>query len=238
MNHPTFHLDHPPTFTKEPSREARQSQPTDAAPPQCIPAIGAGSAPPADPFTAETLAVIHSCHRRAVSWRLPPNWCANDWSREVEEIVTVAAWMGQDEFDSERGVPYAGFLHQRAMNRVLTRYRQEWNYGLRFHSSCSENDTPHEDDAPPPGEIPDHCAPDTAEALPEEAETLVEAIAALPDAQRRLIGLLFFEEKSEREIASEFGISQPAVSQRKHAILRKLRSTLEAARLASAAGSS
>ena len=197
---------------------------------------------PDETLGSDTLEVIASCRRRAAAWRVPPNWSKTDWGEEVRGILLVAAWTGQDEFDPQRGVPFAGFLHQRAMSRVLTRYRQEWSYGLRFRSPCSSALLDEGEDEAEPletgGRESGEFSFPGSDGPSEECDLIADAVAALPEPSRRLIQRLFFEEKPEREVAAELGISQPAVSQRKHAILRRLRSAIDAARAAEASGRS
>ena len=48
----------------------------------------------------------------------------------------------------------------------------------------------------------------------------------LPEPDRNLIECLFWEDRTEREIAGRLGITQQAVSKRKHRILDELRETL------------
>jgi RNA polymerase sigma factor (sigma-70 family) len=57
-------------------------------------------------------------------------------------------------------------------------------------------------------------------------ETLYAALAELADDERELINALFFDEKSEREVADGYGISKQAVNKRKNVILAKLKKLL------------
>ena len=57
-------------------------------------------------------------------------------------------------------------------------------------------------------------------------EMLVSALDELTDDERNLIDALFYQEKSEREIAENSGITQQAVSKRKAKILKKLKKRL------------
>ncbi len=52
-------------------------------------------------------------------------------------------------------------------------------------------------------------------------EQLYEAIRNLEEGEQYLIIQLFYEDKSERELAAELGISQKAVNKRRHKILEK-----------------
>lgn len=58
-------------------------------------------------------------------------------------------------------------------------------------------------------------------------DRLYEAIGVLTEQEQALILALFFEEKTEREIASSLGVSQPAIHKQKNRILKKLKSFLE-----------
>ena len=57
-------------------------------------------------------------------------------------------------------------------------------------------------------------------------DMLFAALAELTDDERGLIDALFFDEKSEREVAREVGISQPAIHKRRNRILEKLKNLL------------
>ena len=58
-------------------------------------------------------------------------------------------------------------------------------------------------------------------------ERLHTALSTLSEKERELIETLFFEEKTERDVASAMGISQPAVHKQKNNILKKLKLFLE-----------
>ncbi len=59
------------------------------------------------------------------------------------------------------------------------------------------------------------------------AEMLTEALSQLTDDERRLIYELFYNEKSERKIAQETGLSKTAIHKRKEKILAKLKKILK-----------
>lgn len=56
---------------------------------------------------------------------------------------------------------------------------------------------------------------------------LREALRSLPENDRRLIHALFFERKSERQMAGILGITQRGVNKRKARILAKLKKIIE-----------
>ena len=61
-----------------------------------------------------------------------------------------------------------------------------------------------------------------------EVDKLHTALAMLTPEEQTLIQALFFEERSESQMAVELGISQPAVYKRKVKILKKLKLFLKA----------
>lgn len=58
-------------------------------------------------------------------------------------------------------------------------------------------------------------------------EQLRKALDILTEKERALILALFFEEKTEREVAEAMGISHQAIHKRKNKILKKLKLILE-----------
>ena len=58
-------------------------------------------------------------------------------------------------------------------------------------------------------------------------DMLFVALAELTDDERGLIDALFFDEKSEREVSHDIGISSVAIHKRKHKILNKLQKFLK-----------
>lgn len=56
-----------------------------------------------------------------------------------------------------------------------------------------------------------------------EYEQLHKFISELSKEEQWLIQELYFEERTEREVAAELGLSQKAVNKRKQKILEKLR---------------
>jgi RNA polymerase sigma factor (sigma-70 family) len=165
-------------------------------------------------------AVLICCLKRLNSWRIPPNWSAIDWYKEVKAVGAAAAWQAEGEFDSSRGVPVAAFLYQRILARVFTRYRQEWAYALHLAHQIDK-------------ELNELAIQAEALLSPEsihESESVRGALDSLSSLDRQLVVLLFWQEHTENQIARSLGISQSAVSKRKRAILGKLRNRLESAR--------
>jgi DNA-directed RNA polymerase specialized sigma subunit len=97
---------------------------------------------------------------------------------------------------------------------VLTRSRQEWSYALHLTSEISADGS---GGAIEEGEIPNATT----------FEALHQGLAKLAEQDRWLIERLFWDGHTEAELAEELGISQPAVSKRKCAIIRELRLSIE-----------
>ena len=172
------------------------------------------------PEMDETLgAAVQSGFRLIRSWRVPPNWSPGDWFKDLTAVGTAAAWQAVCEFDPARGVPLAGFGYCRMISRCLARYRKEWRYALHLVASDSGEEETTTFKQPglaassmaKPGGT--HCSNDD----------LRGAVATLPAEQRRLIEQLFWEERTETEVAGAVGTNQSTINRRKQAILNGLR---------------
>lgn len=151
-----------------------------------------------------------ACLRRISHWRVPPNWSHRDWSCEIRAQSAAAAWQATCEYDASRGVPFGPFVRERVMEAALLRYRKEWRYVTR----CS---------AVPGGPKREPRIEVVASDL---IASLRKAVNLLPPAEKRLIGDLFWQERTEASVAERSGVSQQAVSKQKKAILRHLRRAL------------
>jgi RNA polymerase sigma factor (sigma-70 family) len=160
--------------------------------------------------------------KRIRSWRVPPNWSQADWLEELAAIATAAAWQALCDFDPARGVPLAGFVYCRVISHCLTRYRKEWRYALHLDASNSrekESTT---------FERPELNASFSAKLNETHSsnDDLRGAIGALSAKQRRLVEQLFWEERTETELAGAMGLNQSTINRRKQAILNGLRMKL------------
>lgn len=151
------------------------------------------------------------CLRRIRAWRPPPGWAASDWWEEVAAEAAIAALLAMADFDPSRGVPTGCYVRMRVLGHALARYRREWIYGKRFGAALPVDEPAEADDGRDVG---------------PDGEGLGLALAALPDADRRLVRRLFWEGRSQAEVAREFGITQQAVSKRKRQVLDRLAESL------------
>ncbi len=154
--------------------------------------------------------MAHGFLRSIHTWRVPPNWSPRDWSEELNAEAIAATWEAERDFDPAHGVPLEAFIQQRIWARSLSRYRREWAYARR----CG----PHLD-ASNDGDV----AIDEAFSSIEISELLRTCLRWLPDPQRRLIEGLFWDEKTEVELARMLCLTQSAISRRKRRILDQLR---------------
>lgn len=60
-----------------------------------------------------------------------------------------------------------------------------------------------------------------------QSQQLHKALSLLTDDERDLIEQLFFEERTERDLAVEYGLSQRGINKRKQRILKHLRELLK-----------
>src|SRR5205809_6892551 len=171
----------------------------------------------------ETLgSAVQAGFKRIRSWHVPPNWSRGDWFEEVIAVGTAAAWQAVCEFDSELGVSLAGFGYCRMMTRCLARYRKEWRYALHLvaSDSCEKETTTFKH----AGWAASSAA--NGNGAHHSNDDLRGAVGALLPEQRRLIEQLFWEERTETELANTMNINQSTINRRKKAILNGLRMKL------------
>ncbi len=159
-------------------------------------------------MTQEWSATALSCLRKIRRWRVPPRWSRRDWFEEIGAELTIATLMAARDYDPARGVPPEAFLRRRIMTTAYSRYRREWRYAIRQVAGTVLDR--HQDGA---GSAP---GPDS------EARFLFDALSRLSRPESSLIEGLFWEQKTEAELARCFEISQQAVNKRKRSIFRTL----------------
>lgn len=111
------------------------------------------------------------------------------------------------------GLSPSNYVFHRMLVATLKRSRREWGYALSFLR--------HPASAPLAVRAEDHLV------TVEEGQLLRRALGELTRLDRQLIERLFWEGRSEAQIASESGISQQAANRRKQKILHELRRAIE-----------
>jgi RNA polymerase sigma factor (sigma-70 family) len=140
-------------------------------------------------------------------------------SHLAEEIVQeafMALWRNPDAYDQHRGSVKSwlmGMVHHRAVDLV----RREESYRRR-----AERTAHHAMD-----EQSDH-ADDVVEqlGLPEERRRVRAALEELPEAQRTVLERMYFDGRSQSQIAEETGLPLGTVKSRTLLGMRRLRAAL------------
>ncbi len=153
--------------------------------------------------------VWSACTSRTHAWRVPPRWSVSDWFEEIDAESIAAACHAIRIFDPHRGPTLSTFVYHQILASALARYRQEWTYALRYGLSSTEE--------------PGVAGGEDRFTIEQEEEQLKRSLTSLPEADRHLLEHLFWEGRTETEIADGLGISQQAVSKRKRKILTALR---------------
>jgi RNA polymerase sigma factor (sigma-70 family) len=155
------------------------------------------------------------CVRRIHSWRVPPRWASRDWWEEIDAESIASACHAIRTFDPQRGPTLANFVYHSILACALARYRQEWNYALRYGRSAATEGHPVGID-----DVESRFLAD------QDEKRLMHLMTDLPENDRQLIVSLYWDGRTENEVAGGLGISQQAVCKRKHKILNGLRDTL------------
>jgi DNA-directed RNA polymerase specialized sigma subunit len=123
----------------------------------------------------------------------------------------MAALEAVAHYDPGRQVSVAAFLRMRVLGRAITRYRQEWRYGVR-HVACGEQVR----------HVQCHQGPST----PPSVDSLGGILGTLTPNDQWLITRLFWEGETEADVARKLGLTQQAVSKRKKTLMKVLHSKI------------
>jgi RNA polymerase sigma-70 factor (ECF subfamily) len=142
-----------------------------------------------------------------------------DAAAEVLQEVFWQVWQDAPRYDPKRGSAEA-WLVMRAKTRAIDRLRSIRRRDRTFVAPVDESVTP-------PSAEP---APDPA-VVAEDRSLVQAALAQLPEAQRRVIELAFFEGLTQTEIATRLGEPLGTVKTRARLALDRLRGVLGGERL-------
>ncbi|MCX7642301.1 MAG: sigma-70 family RNA polymerase sigma factor [Armatimonadetes bacterium] len=166
--------------------------------------------------------LIVQCLNRAKMWRCPVHWHPRDWQEELLAVARAALWEG-----ISKGIRSEHELRRFIMASLMRRYRDEWNYGIRWAIPLLTEDWDDEERETIDGESV------TANQHNCEKESIWlkmlirEALTHLNEDERYLIERQFWDGATETELAKELGISQPAVHKKLKRTLKRLRTLLE-----------
>ncbi len=170
---------------------------------------------------------VQSALRRARQWHRPPHWDGYEWHEELNAIAQATAFEACSLFDEQRGVPLEAFIFRQVLIALWDFHRHEWAY---FAVHC--------------GHLPMVADDGNAEEGDESAEVyegvvteglerewkrhlICWALERLSERERQVIRGLYWDERTEAEIAHELGISQQAISKIKQKALQRLKEWLE-----------
>lgn len=113
--------------------------------------------------------------------------------------------------------------YYRMRRRELHLEEKDTAHGVFHYSTLDTNETNGED------AIPDLNSPRVEDVIVDKlvAEKLHQCLAQLTKEEQELIFILFFQNKSERQLAGETGIPQKTINDRRHRILVKLKKLMK-----------
>lgn len=134
-------------------------------------------------------------------------------AEDLAQDVLISVWRRAASFDPAKGKP-STWVFVIARNAWIDRLRRE-KIELAYNT---EN---------PPSEVSEDEAPDAVAARADEAARVADALACLPDEQRQVVLMSFFEERPHSEIAERLALPLGTVKSRLRLALIKLRAAWE-----------
>lgn len=137
-------------------------------------------------------------------------------AQDVVHDAFLALWRAPEAYDPARGAFRTFFLslvHHRAVDTIRREER------LRKRTDRAANlEPPHDEDVAE--DVVDQAA------LADRRREVREALTTIPDDQRRVLEMAYFDGMTQAAIAEELGIPLGTVKTRTLAAMRKLRGTL------------
>ena len=134
-------------------------------------------------------------------------------AEEVTQATFVSAWQGRSTFDPDRGTLgswLVGIARRRTMDRLRIMQREQRDQNAAIHAiDGSYHDT-------------------TADNVIEQV-VVADGLARLPEQQRRVLQLAFFDDLTHQQIASLIGVPLGTVKSHVRRGLAQLRSRWEVA---------
>lgn len=171
--------------------------------------------------------IIRRSLEQVRKWRCPPHWQPDDWREELIAVAWAALWEGLNN-----GIRSEEKLQKFVIAALMKRYRDEWNYGVRWIQSPLPQNNDDNDGDENGWDLWDWVGSemeDTDSRWEVKWYTTVVryALSKLSKEDRYLIERKFWDGATERELAQELGISQPAVHKKIHKALEQLRQILD-----------
>jgi RNA polymerase sigma-70 factor (ECF subfamily) len=138
-------------------------------------------------------------------------------AEEVTQEVFLNVWLKADKFNLERGTFHA-WLMTMAHHRAIDEMRRETRQWQKLQQAARES-------APPQNSLVDTTA-DTAQRS-QEGEVVRNALATIPEEQRRVIELAYYQGLTHSDISSRLGQPLGTVKIRMRLGMQKLRIALD-----------
>jgi RNA polymerase sigma-70 factor (ECF subfamily) len=138
-------------------------------------------------------------------------------AEEIVQEAFMAVWRNPEGYDGDRGTVRAwllGTVHHRAVDLV----RREEAHRRRAEAAVPQA---YEDQADHAEEVVD------AIGRPEERRIVRAALAELPDEQRRVLEMMYFDGRSQTQVAAATGLPLGTVKSRALLGMRRMRAALE-----------
>ena len=153
---------------------------------------------------------LYEAHGPALERWLQGRFADSRTAEEVVQETVLAAWRNYDQYDPGRGSERA-WVFGIARNLAATRHQRN----LRHLRSV------------PTGTPTDAGMEDADLARVVERSLIADAMRALSDEHRAVVGAAYWDGLSTKEIATRLGIPDGTVKSRLHYALRVLRSQLQ-----------
>lgn len=174
----------------------------------------------------QKLEIVKQALKQARRWRCPPHWHPDDWREELIAVAWAALWEGLNN-----GIKSEDKLQKFVAAALMKRYRDEWNYGTRWVQPNNQQQDDKDGGSETGWDLWD-WAETEAEIESDEQEinwlrmVILQALSQLMDEDRYILKRKFWDGASERELAKELGISQPAIHKRLKRIYEQLKTIL------------
>ena len=132
---------------------------------------------------------------------------------------TVSFVRAVHDYDLSQSVPFAGFVKARVYGDLRTLFRRTAKIWQREAAVDERREEPFWE------LVEDPAAADAMTRLERQA-ALVPALRALTPREREVVQLLYWDERTQKEVAAALGITQQAVAGAKRRALAKMRQVL------------